>query len=69
MDFQLLTKDEVAERVRVPVRYLEAEIRAGRGPAVTRIGERKTRIRSDLLEEWLTSRTVKPAAAELSGVA
>ncbi len=69
MDFQLLTKDEVAERVRVPVRYLEVEIRAGRGPAVTRIGERKTRIRSDLLEEWLTSPTVKPAAAELSGVA
>lgn len=67
MNFELLTKDEVADRVRVPVRYLEAEIRAGRGPAVTRIGERKTRIRSDMFEEWLRRRTVQPATADLCG--
>lgn len=63
MDLQFLTKDEAAERLRVPVRYLEAEIKAGRGPVVTKIGERKTRIRLDLFEEWLQKCTINPAGS------
>lgn len=66
MDLQFLTKDEAAERLRVPVRYLEAEIRAGRGPIVTKIGERKTRIRLDLFEQWLQDRTVAHQQTEAS---
>lgn len=52
MHFQVLTKDEAAERANISKRLLETQIRAGVGPAITRIGS-TIRIRTDELQAWL----------------
>lgn len=59
MPFQILTKTEAAERAKISRRQLDCQIRAGRGPAVTKIGG-SVRVRSDVLEEWLERCTVRP---------
>ncbi len=66
MDFQLLTKDEVAERTRITRRFLDKQIAAGVGPEVGHIG-RCVRVRADALEAWierLSHRPATPAAQE-----
>jgi excisionase family DNA binding protein len=61
MTFDILTKDEAAERARISRRQLETQIRAGKGPAVTLMGGAQ-RVRSDELEAWLKRCTKSPAA-------
>jgi len=55
--FGILTKDEAAERARISRRQLDYRIKAGAGPAVTRIGG-AVRIRDDELQAWLERCTV-----------
>ncbi len=57
MAFGILTKDEAAERARISRRQLDYRIKAGAGPAVTRIGG-AVRIRDDELQAWLERCTV-----------
>lgn len=57
--FDVLTKEEAADRARISRRMLDKQIRAGTGPAVTRIGG-SVRVRSDELEAWLLRCTVPP---------
>jgi len=52
-------KDEAAERARILRRQLDYRIKAGAGPAVTRIGG-AVRIRDDELQAWLERCTVPP---------
>jgi excisionase family DNA binding protein len=59
MGFEILTKDEAAERARISRRQLDYRIKAGAGPAVTKIGG-AVRVRSDELEAWLMQCTVQP---------
>lgn len=59
MPFEVLTKDEAAERARISRRQLDYQIKAGAGPAVTRIGG-SVRVRSDELQAWLERCTVPP---------
>ncbi len=56
MDFELLTKSEAAERVRITPRFLQKRIAAGDGPELTRIG-RRVLVRSDRLQSWLERHT------------
>jgi hypothetical protein len=49
MDFELLTKDEAAEKTRITRRYLDMRIAAGTGPEVVHIG-RRVLVRSDALQ-------------------
>ncbi len=62
MNFDILTKDEAAERARISRRQLEYQIKAGKGPAVTRIGG-SVRVRSDELDAWL-KRCTEPQQQE-----
>ena len=62
MQFEVLTKDEAAERANISKRLLETQIRAGAGPAVTRIGG-TIRIRSDELAAWLERCTQQRSAS------
>lgn len=65
MSFEVLTKDEAASRARISRRFLDKRIKAGNGPAVTRIGARSL-VRSDELQAWLercTASRQEPAAA------
>jgi len=64
--FEVLTKDEAAERVRISRRQLDYRIRAGAGPAVTRIGG-AVRIRDDELQSWLERCTVPPPSHSAAG--
>ena len=50
--FDVLTKEEAADRARISRWMLDKQIRAGTGPAVTRIGG-SVRIRDDELQAWL----------------
>lgn len=59
MPFEVLTKDEAAERARISRRQLDYQIKAGAGPVVTRIGG-SVRVRSDELQAWLERCTVPP---------
>lgn len=52
MSFEVLTKNEAAELARISRRQLDYRIKAGDGPAVTRIGG-AVRVRSDELQAWL----------------
>ncbi len=61
MPFEVLTKSEAAERARISRRQLDYQIRAGVGPAVTRIGG-AVRVRSDELQAWLERCTVSQAS-------
>ncbi len=61
MPFEVLTKSEAAERARISRRQLDYQIRAGAGPAVTRIGG-AVRVRSDELQAWLERCTVSQAS-------
>jgi len=63
MDFELLTKDEVAERTHVSRRYLEQRIAAGTGPATLHIG-RRVLVRSDALQAWLERLSEKDAITQ-----
>lgn len=56
MAIEVLTKREAAQRVRVSTRYLNDQIKAGVGPAVTTIG-RKELVQEDELDRWLRSCT------------
>lgn len=58
MPFEVLTKSEAVERARISRRQLDYQIRAGAGPAVTRIGG-AVRVRSDELQAWLERCTVR----------
>jgi len=58
--FEVLTMDEAAERARISRRFLNYQIAAGAGPAVTRIGG-VVRIRDDQLQAWLERCTVLPS--------
>ena len=58
MPFDILTKEEAADRTRISRRMLDKQIRAGTGPAVTRIGG-SVRIRDDELQAWLERCTVQ----------
>ena len=60
MPFELLTKDEVAERARISRHQLDKQIRAGTGPTVIRIGG-VVRVRDDDLLAWLERCTVPHA--------
>ena len=65
MDFQLLTKNEVAERTRITRRFLDKQIAAGVGPEVVHIG-RCVRVRSDAFARWidgLTAQSQRQAAS------
>jgi len=62
MKFEVLTKKEAAERARISQHQLDKQIRAGTGPAVTRIGG-VVRVRSDELQAWL-ERITKPASSQ-----
>ncbi len=57
MPFEVLTKKEAAERARISRRHLNYQIKAGTGPAITRIGC-AVRVRSNALENWLERCTV-----------
>ncbi len=57
MSFEVLTKKEAAKRARISSRFLDVQIKAGMGPAITRIG-RRSLVRSDELQEWLERCTV-----------
>ena len=59
MSFEVLTKDEDTKQARISRRQLDDQIRAGVGPAVTRIGG-SARVRSDKLQAGLERRTVPP---------
>ncbi len=59
MAFDILTKDEVAERARISRRQLDYRTKAGAGPAITRIGG-AVRIRDDELQAWLERCTIPP---------
>lgn len=59
MSFDVLTKDEAAKRAHISRRQLDYQIKAGAGPAVTRIGG-SVRVRSDELQAWLERCTVPP---------
>lgn len=59
MPFDILTMNEAAERARISRRMLDYQIKAGAGPAVTRIGG-SVRIRDDELQAWLERCTVPP---------
>ena len=59
MPFDILNMNEAAKRARVSRRMLDYQIKAGAGPAVTRIG-RTVRIRDDALEAWLDRCIVPP---------
>ena len=61
MSFDVLTKNEAAERARISRRQLDSQIRADSCPAVTRIGG-SVQVRSDELEAWLKRCTVPPAS-------
>jgi len=58
MDFEVLTKDEVAARTRISRRYLDKRIAAGTGPEVLHIG-RRALARSDALQAWLERLTAQ----------
>ena len=58
MDFEVLTKDEAAERARISRHFLDKQIKAGTGPALLRIGA-CVRIRLDSLQQWLESLTAQ----------
>ena len=58
MSFEILTRNEAAERARISRRFLDKQIALGRGPAVFHIGG-KTLVRSDALEAWLESLTAQ----------
>lgn len=62
MPFDILTMDEAAERARISRRQLDYQIKAGAGPAVTRIGG-AVRIRDDELQAWLVRCTVRPSSS------
>ena len=62
MPFEVLTKDEAAERARISRRHLDYQIKAGTGPAVTQIGG-AVRIRDDELQAWLERCTVPPPSS------
>jgi len=55
--FEVLTEKEAAERARISRRHLDYQIKAGTGPAITRIGC-AVRVRSDELQTWLERCTV-----------
>lgn len=57
MPFEVLTKDEAAERARISRCHLDYQIKAGTGPAITQIGC-CVRVRSDALQAWLERCTV-----------
>ena len=59
MPFDVLTKEEAADRARISRRMLDKQIRAGTGPAVTKIGG-SVRVRSDEFDAWLLRCTVPP---------
>ena len=67
MPFEMLTKDEAAERARISRRKLDMQIRAGTGPVTTLIGARRL-VRSDMLAEWL-ERCTQPQPARARDVA
>jgi predicted DNA-binding transcriptional regulator AlpA len=52
-------KDEAAEIARISRRQLDFRIKAGAGPAVTKIGG-FVRIRDDELQAWLERCTIPP---------
>ena len=62
MPFDVLTKQEAAERAKISRTMLDKQIRAGTGPAVTRIGG-SVRVRSDELQAWLERCTVPQQGA------
>ena len=64
MDFEVLTKDEAANRTRISRRFLDKQIKAGTGSAVFHIGKRAL-VRSDALQAWLEGLTAQqlPSAA------
>ncbi len=66
MPFEVLTKAEAAERARISPRQLDYQIKAGVGPAVTRIGG-AVRIRDDELQAWLVRCTVPPPSHSAAG--
>jgi hypothetical protein len=66
MVFEILTKNEAAQRARISRRQLDYQIKAGVGPAVTRIGG-AVRVRSDQLEAWLVRCTVPQPTAQQPG--
>ncbi len=52
VDFELLTLDEAADRLKISSRFLRQQIAEGDGPGVTKIGHR-TLVRTDLLQAWV----------------
>jgi predicted DNA-binding transcriptional regulator AlpA len=61
MSFDLLTRAEAAQKARMSPRTLDLQVKAGTGPAVTRIGGRVL-FCSDEFESWVRRQTVQPAA-------
>jgi hypothetical protein len=61
---QLLTQDDLAPRIKVQTKTLEAWRYRGGGPKFVRVG-RLIRYRPSDVQEWLTSRTVHSTSEEV----
>ena len=60
---QLLTRAEVAERLRMSRKYLDALAMRGLGPPCIRVGSRAVRYNPDVLDAWLADRAMRDAAS------
>lgn len=58
----LLTPDEAADYLKLPVRQLQQWRYLGRGPRYTHIG-RSVRYRRSWLDQWIDANTVEPQGA------
>ena len=60
--FRFITLEEAAHRMNMSLRTLEREIKAGRGPKITMISARETRIRLDHFGQHLDESVADKAA-------
>lgn len=64
----LRTETETAKILRVSERSLQRWRKVGRGPAFTRVGDRRVTYSDEAIEHYVTGRTFTSTAAALSGV-
>lgn len=60
---QMMTRREVAERLQMSRKYLDALSMRGEGPPCVRVGSRAVRYDPAVLAAWLADRAVVRAAA------